>query len=101
MKALMVDVDGVVVRTPLGGWAANLEADLGISTAALQAQFFKPHWPDVVLGKADLHERLAPVQPDGARRCGTAPSIYFRFWTEGARSGRRSIGDIAVGLRRL
>ena len=66
MKALMVDVDGVVVRTPLGGWAANLEADLGISTAALQAQFFKPHWPDVVLGKADLHERLAPVLAEHA-----------------------------------
>ena len=62
----MVDVDGVVVRTPRGGWAANLEADLGISTADIQAHFFKPHWPDVVLGKADLHERLAPVLAEHA-----------------------------------
>ena len=66
MKALMVDVDGVVIRTPVGGWAADMEADLGISAADLQALFFKPHWPDVVLGKADLHERLAPMLAEHA-----------------------------------
>ena len=61
LKALMVDVDGVVVVPRLGGWAADLEADLGVSPAALAEQFFAVHWDDVVMGRAGLHERLAPV----------------------------------------
>lgn len=61
LKALMVDVDGVVVVSPPGGWAATLEADLGLPPSVLQQHFFAPHWRDVVLGRAALHERLAPV----------------------------------------
>jgi putative hydrolase of the HAD superfamily len=57
----MVDVDGVVITPRPGGWAADLERDLGLSSEALQAHFFAPHWDDVVLGRAGLHERLAPV----------------------------------------
>ena len=60
LRALMVDVDGVVIVPPPGGWAATMEADLGLPAATLQARFFKPHWNDVVLGRAGLHERLAP-----------------------------------------
>lgn len=61
MKALMVDVDGVLIVPRLGGWAADLEADLGVSKADLADQFFAVHWEDVVLGKAGLHQRLGPV----------------------------------------
>ncbi len=61
LKALMVDVDGVVIRPRPGGWAADMEAELGLSPQALQEHFFRPHWNDVVLGRAGLHERLAPV----------------------------------------
>ncbi|HLZ77003.1 HAD-IA family hydrolase [Phenylobacterium sp.] len=61
LKALMVDVDGVVITPRLGGWAADLEADLGVSKADLAEQFFAVHWPEVVLGNAGLHERLGPV----------------------------------------
>jgi len=57
----MVDVDGVVLRASLGEWAANMEADLGFSRQAFQQHFFTPHWNDVVLGRAGLHERLGPV----------------------------------------
>lgn len=60
-KALMVDVDGVIVVPPPGGWGAGLERDLGVPVALLQQHFFTPHWPDVVMGRAGLHERLAPV----------------------------------------
>ena len=62
----MVDVDGVVVKPRRGGWAANLEQDLGLPLTVLQAQFFKPHWADVVNGRAGLHERLAPVLAEHA-----------------------------------
>ena len=57
----MVDVDGVVIVPRAGGWAATLADDLGISAATLQTHFFRPHWNDVVLGRAGLHERLSPV----------------------------------------
>jgi putative hydrolase of the HAD superfamily len=62
IKAIMVDVDGVLIVHPdERGWSANLERDLGIPQAKLQAAFFKPHWDDVVHGRATLRERLAPV----------------------------------------
>jgi putative hydrolase of the HAD superfamily len=61
LRALMVDVDGVVITPRPGGWAATLERDLGLSSEILQAEFFRPHWDDVALGRADLHDRLAPV----------------------------------------
>ena len=61
LKALMVDVDGVLITPRLGGWAADLQADLGVSKADLAEHFFAVHWEDVVLGRAGLHERLGPV----------------------------------------
>ena len=61
LKALMVDVDGVVIIPRPGGWAANMGTDLGLSVTTLQAHFFKPHWDDVANGRAGLHDRLAPV----------------------------------------
>ncbi|RZS61903.1 HAD superfamily hydrolase (TIGR01509 family) [Xylanimonas ulmi] len=60
----MVDVDGVVVRRPEGrAWHADLEADLGIRRADLDRVFFRPHFDDVVAGRADLYERLDAVLP--------------------------------------
>jgi putative hydrolase of the HAD superfamily len=64
IKALMVDVDGVVVRGKLGGgepWHGSLWADLGVRYDDLQSQFFAVHWQDVTTGRADLRECLAPV----------------------------------------
>ncbi len=58
----MVDVDGVLVTSPQGRlWSWNAQADLGLDPELFQSRFFKPHWPDVVFGRADLHDRLAPV----------------------------------------
>lgn len=62
IKALMVDVDGVVARRPDGTlWNRDAKAELGLDPVDFQEKFFAIHWPDVVLGKADLHDRLAPV----------------------------------------
>lgn len=62
LKALMVDVDGVIVAHPDGRrWDHSMEADLGISATALQERFFKPHFTDIVLGRVGMIERLAPV----------------------------------------
>src|SRR4051812_26746157 len=66
MKALMVDVDGVILMPRPGGWAVDIERDLGVTRAALQQHFFAPHWEDVMLGRAGLHERLGPVLAEHA-----------------------------------
>lgn len=58
----MVDVDGVVVVGPPGRlWNWNAKADIGLDPDDFQSRFFGPHWPDVVMGRADLHDRLGPV----------------------------------------
>jgi putative hydrolase of the HAD superfamily len=62
LKALMVDVDGVIVVHPdPKGWAANLERDLGLSIEDLQEKFFAPNFDDIVHGRVALRDRLAPV----------------------------------------
>lgn len=62
IKAIMVDVDGVLIVDPDGrGWSANLERDIGIASSMLQADFFATHWDDVVHGRASLRDRLEPV----------------------------------------
>ena len=58
----MVDVDGVLLVSPGGRpWSWNIQADLGLDPQLLQTRFFGPHWPDIMYGRADLHERLTPV----------------------------------------
>ena len=62
MKALMVDVDGVVVVHPdPAGWSTNLKRDLGLAIELLQEKFFAPNFHDIVHGRAALRDRLAPV----------------------------------------
>jgi putative hydrolase of the HAD superfamily len=80
-KALMVDVDGVVIVHPdPQGWSVHLERDLGLSPALLQSSFFEPHWPDIILGRAALRERLAPVLAQIAPELGVDKLI--RYWFE-------------------
>ncbi|WP_091736308.1 HAD family hydrolase [Phenylobacterium immobile] len=62
LKALMVDVDGVLIVHPPGQrWDDHLHRDLGLERDALGRAFFAVHWPDVELGRADLYDRLRPV----------------------------------------
>jgi putative hydrolase of the HAD superfamily len=62
IKALMIDVDGVVVVHPHPqGWSVHLERDLGLARDVLQDAFFKPHFSEVVHGRAALRDRLGPV----------------------------------------
>jgi putative hydrolase of the HAD superfamily len=82
VRALMVDVDGVIVCRPHPAWRwdQDLEADLGVSPDALQTQFFGPHWQDVSLGRADLEARLAPVLATIAPH--VAASSLMAYWFE-------------------
>jgi putative hydrolase of the HAD superfamily len=78
-KAIMVDVDGVLIVHPdPRGWTANLARDLGITPHALQSRFFNLHWDDVVHGRAALRERLIPALAE------IAPSVtcdtFIEYW---------------------
>ena len=80
IKALMVDVDGVVVvdREP-NGWSTHLERDLGLAPSRLQAAFFAPHFGDIVHGRAALRDRLRPVLADIAPHLSAETLIAYWF----------------------
>ena len=64
VKALMVDVDGVLAIQPDGRrWDADMQADLGIPSGDLQKHFFDPRFRACVLGKADLRDELREALP--------------------------------------
>ncbi|NDV00434.1 HAD-IA family hydrolase [Pseudoroseicyclus tamaricis] len=59
---LMLDVDGVLVTGRPGDgrpWATSLAADLGLEPERLQESFFRPHWQEIVTGRAELEPALA------------------------------------------
>ncbi|MCE7797721.1 HAD-IA family hydrolase [Sphingobium sufflavum] len=79
-RAIMVDVDGVLVRHPdPAGWSVHLERDLGISVQDLQRYFFAVHWDDIVHGRAGLQARLSRVLAEVAPHveCGTLVDYWF------------------------
>jgi putative hydrolase of the HAD superfamily len=81
IRALMVDVDGVVVVQPEPepeGWATHLERDLGVSKARVQEAFFKPHFDEVVTGRAALRDRLEPVLAEIAP--GVTCDDFIAYW---------------------
>jgi putative hydrolase of the HAD superfamily len=78
-KAIMVDVDGVLIAHPdARGWSANLERDLGIPVAALHDGFFRRHWADVVHGRAALRDRLACALAEFAPS--VSPAALIEYW---------------------
>jgi putative hydrolase of the HAD superfamily len=80
-KVLMVDVDGVLIVHPdPDGWSANLARDLGLDRETLQAGFFEPHWRDIVLGRASLHDRLRMALADIAPAI--SPAALIQYWFE-------------------
>jgi len=80
IKAIMVDVDGVLIVHPdPSGWSVRLEQDLGIAAADLQRHFFAVHWDDVVHGRARLHERLALVLADMAPHLESKTLVDYWF----------------------
>lgn len=80
IKAIMVDVDGVLVVHPdARGWSANLEQDLALPIARLRSAFFERHWEDVSHGRAALRDRLSPVLREIAPHLTTDQLIDYWF----------------------
>lgn len=96
LKALMVDVDGVIIVRPDGRpWTSSLKADIGLDPAILQANFFAPHWPDVLLGRVDLHDRLRAVLAEIAPHLTTQALVDYWF-AKDAHLDHALLGDLAV-----
>jgi putative hydrolase of the HAD superfamily len=75
---LLVDVDGVLVRgRPSDGrpWTSELRRDLSLDPDLLHRHFFAKHWPDIVIGRAGLEEKLAPVLAE------IAPHLTYQDFT--------------------
>jgi len=94
-KVLMVDVDGVVVVPRPGGWAADMGADLGLAVADLQAHFFRPHWDDVVMGRAALHDRLGAVLAEIAPHL-TSRRVADYWFAKDAQLDHTLLADLAA-----
>ncbi|HUR81990.1 MAG TPA: HAD-IA family hydrolase [Thermoanaerobaculia bacterium] len=83
VKALMLDVDGVLVDgRPEDGrhWQSSIEEDLGLTSHALQEHFFAPYWEDVVLGRAGLMEHLGTALRKIAPHL--SPAQFVSYWFE-------------------
>ena len=82
IRALMIDVDGVLVDgRPEDGrpWQTSLEEDLGFTSAALHEQFFAPYWDDIVLGRAELMEHLPAALQKIAPHVSAATFVSYWF----------------------
>lgn len=91
----MVDVDGVLIVSPDGRpWSWNTQADLGLDPDLLQSRFFKPHWPDVMFGRADLHDRLGPVLAEIAPRL-TSHALAEYWFAQDAHLDQGLLADLA------
>lgn len=99
IRALMVDVDGVVVDgRPEDGrpWQTSIEEDLGFTSAALHATFFAPHWENIVLGRAGMMEHLEQALRTIAPHL--SPEEFVSYWF--TRDSRRVAG-LLVELSRV
>jgi putative hydrolase of the HAD superfamily len=99
---LMMDVDGVLVRSHTGDgrdWSADLESDLGLRADELHQAFFVPHWKDVVLGRASLADRLAMALAVVAPHL-TAERLIDYWFSRDARLDTALLSDLGAIRRR-
>jgi putative hydrolase of the HAD superfamily len=83
IKALMVDVDGVLVDgRPEDGryWHTSVKEDFGFTSDTLHEQFFTPHWESIVLGRAGLMEHLTTALEKVAPH--VKPAEFVSYWFE-------------------
>jgi len=83
IKALMVDVDGVLVDgRPEDGshWQSSVEQDFGFTAQQLNQFFFAPHWADIIVGRARLMERLTGALEQIAPH--VSPANFLSYWFE-------------------
>jgi putative hydrolase of the HAD superfamily len=96
MKVLMVDVDGVLIHgRPHDGlpYHTDIEADLGLSFAAFQREFFGRHWHEIIVGHRAIEPCLTEVLSRIAPHVET--EILLSYWFRNdSRLDRALIADL-------
>lgn len=98
IKLLMVDVDGVIVNgRPEDGLPlfTYLERDLGVSPEALQREFFRLFWADIVVGREPMLPRLESILSHIAPHV-SAQELADYWFKNDSRLDRQLLDDIAV-----
>jgi putative hydrolase of the HAD superfamily len=83
IKALMVDVDGVLIDgRPEDGrpWQTSIETDLGVNAEALREIFVAHYWDDIITGRADLTDHLTVTLREVAPHL--SPAQFLAYWFE-------------------
>jgi putative hydrolase of the HAD superfamily len=83
IKALMVDVDGVLVAgRPEDGrhWQTSVEEDFGFASETLNAEFFAPYWENIIVGRGRLMEHLETALQKIAPH--VSPAAFVSYWFE-------------------
>lgn len=81
IKALMVDVDGVLVDgRPQDGrhWQTSLEEDFGFTSDTLNAELFIPYWENIIIGRGRLMEHLETALQKIAPH--VSPAAFVSYW---------------------
>lgn len=97
MQTIMMDVDGVLVTgRPKDGahLFTDIEADLGMTLATLQREFFTPRWQAIVTGKKPLLPELAEVLALVAPNVSAERLIDYWFEND-SRIDRAVLADMA------
>lgn len=99
-RIFLFDVDGVLLSgRPLDGasWKTGLKADLAIDPVALHAQFFQPHWPDIVTGK----QPIRPLLTASLTAMGSAVTAddLLAYWFENDGRINKDVLTVVRGLR--
>lgn len=98
MKALMVDVDGVLVNgRPTDGlpYFTDMERDLGLPIELLQKEFFAVHWPQIIIGEEAIEPALTSALTRIAPQLET--ETLLRYWFENdCRLDQRLLADLAM-----
>ena len=84
MKAVIFDVDGVLLKTHnIDGtylWSSSIKNDLGLSKLHFN-KIFSSSWENVVKGKIDTIEYLSNVFQDHVfTNLDITPEIYINYW---------------------
>lgn len=95
---LALDVDGVIIDGfPRNRWDQTLEADLGICPARLTAEFFAPHWDEIMRGTKPVEPPLTAFLKDYGTSVTTEE--FIAYWHGKDANVRGEVINAALGWK--
>jgi putative hydrolase of the HAD superfamily len=101
MANVFFDFDGVLVRSRLPNgsflWKEKLETDLGISSDIQAKIFERPHWIEIIMGRAAFRPHLAKIF--NTYRLNLDPEVFVEYWLQRDLNWYKEVLDLAEGLK--